>query len=534
MATSTGQPRTLPSTALEFFDESVRRNASAIFTKYFETEMTYGEMDVRSTALAARLRSRGVAAGDRVGIYLQNTPAWCAIALAVWKLGAIVVPVNPMYKVPEVMKIVDDAGLVALFGHPELLDDEMATALQDHGVSSLVSCDPWAPGAEVLGLGFEPFHPQVADIENLADLWAPGDEEFERSPIDGESIAALIYTSGTTGPPKGSMSSHGALSFNTATYRDWMNLDGDDVVLCVAPLFHITGLVGGFLIAALLGSPLVLTYRFDPEMILDVIESTQASFTIASITAFTALMHSPGAAQSDLSSLRTIYSGGAPIMPSTLEGFHSTFGHYIHNIYGLTETNSPTHAVPLGAAAPVDPDTGAISVGQCIFETSMRVIDDTGQELPIGAVGEISVRGPQLFSGYWNKPQETAEVMMDGWFSTGDIGYVDEAGWCYVIDRKKDQINVSGYKVWPREVEDVLTSHPAVLEAAVVGVPDEYRGESVKAYVSLRSGQVSDEASLIEFCKASMAAYKYPRSIEIVSEIPKTATGKILRRALRS
>jgi long-chain acyl-CoA synthetase len=226
-------------------------------------------------------------------------------------------------------------------------------------------------------------------------------------------------------------------------------------------------------------------------------------------------------------------SGGAPIAPATVEAFERQFGAYIHNIYGLTETTSPSHCTPIGMRAPVDETSGALSVGVPIFNTLVRVVDDDGKDLPAGEVGEIVTSGPQVVSGYWNKPEETEHAIPGGQLHTGDVGLMDEQGWFYIVDRKKDQINAAGYKVWPREVEDVLYGHEAVREAAVVGVPDEYRGETVKAFVSLKPGAHADADELIAFCKERMAAYKYPRQVEFVDELPKTASGKVLRRELR-
>ena len=233
-----------------------------------------------------------------------------------------------------------------------------------------------------------------------------------------------------------------------------------------------------------------------------------------------------------------LYSGGAPIPPSTIKAFSDQFGLYIHNFYGLTETSSPSHGVPREADAPVDTASGALSVGVPVFSTVVRIVRDDGTDADVGEVGEIVTRGPQVVPGYWNKPEETQNALRapDGSveLKTGDVGYMDDQGWFYVVDRKKDQINAGGYKVWPREVEDVLYEHPAVREAAVVGVPDEYRGETVKAFVSVRPGQEVDPDELIAFCKERMSAYKYPRQVELMDEIPKTVTGKLLRRALRS
>jgi long-chain acyl-CoA synthetase len=214
--------------------------------------------------------------------------------------------------------------------------------------------------------------------------------------------------------------------------------------------------------------------------------------------------------------------------------FSGKFGHYIHNGYGLTETNSPTHAVPLEREAPVDVTSGALSVGVPWFNTISRICDDEGNEVAVGEVGEIVSEGPQVVPGYWNKPEKTAESFRTGRFHTGDVGFMDSEGWFYLVDRKKDMINAAGYKVWPREVEDVLYTHPAVREAGVIGVPDEYRGESVKAVISLKPGTQTTPEEIIAFCKERMAAYKYPRSVEIVEDLPKTVTGKILRRELRT
>jgi len=315
-----------------------------------------------------------------------------------------------------------------------------------------------------------------------------------------------------------------------------MQLDKNDVVIGVAPFFHITGLIAHLAVAALTGMPIIMFYRFDPAEMLRLIEKWKGSFTVAAITVFTALMNHPDIKTRDLSSMKKIYSGGAPVSPSIVENFQALTGAYIHNIYGLTETTSPSHAVPLGGRAPVDPDSGALSVGVPIANTICRIVDvANGQDLPVGEVGELITKGPEVVAGYWQKPEETANAIRDGYLYTGDVAKMDEDGWFYIVDRKKDMIIVSGYKVWPRDVEDVLYQHPAVREAAVVGIPDSYRGETVKAYVALKSGfegKVTPD-ELIDFCKQRMANYKYPRYVEILDELPKTTTGKYLRRELR-
>ncbi len=234
--------------------------------------------------------------------------------------------------------------------------------------------------------------------------------------------------------------------------------------------------------------------------------------------------------------LAKCYSGGAPVAPGLVEQFEQRFGSYIHNIYGLTESASPSHATPLGARAPVDPASGALSIGVPIPNCEAKVVslDDPAVELPPGEAGELALKGPFVFAGYWNKPEETSRAFHDGYFRTGDVAIMDEQGWFYLVDRKKDMIIASGFKVWPREVEDTLYQHPAVREAAVIGVPDPYRGETVKAFVALKEGCGETEpAEIIAFCRDRIAAYKCPREVEFLDELPKTATGKFLRRALR-
>jgi long-chain acyl-CoA synthetase len=329
------------------------------------------------------------------------------------------------------------------------------------------------------------------------------------------------------------MNTHRNVVFNSQAYRQWMYLNPDDVVLGVAPLFHITGLIAHLTVGLLVPMKIVLGFRFDPKTVLDLIEAHRPTFTVGSITVFIALMNTKTAGERDLSRLTKVVSGGAPIAPSIVDAFDEKLGAYIHNAYGLTETTSPSHAVPFGKRAPVHSGTGALAVGVPVFNTIVRVVGEDGKDLPPGEVGEFVTSGPMVVSGYWEKPEETEHAIPGGQLHTGDVGVMDEDGWFYIVDRKKDMIVASGYKVWPRDVEDVLYEHPAVREAAVVGVPHEYRGETVKAFVSLKAGQSVSEQEVIAFCKERMAAYKYPREIEFIDEVPKNASGKVLRRELR-
>ncbi len=523
--------------ALSMFRASVSRNPDGDIIRYFGGRITARELDELSDALAVALAGLGVRAGDRVALYVQNVPQFVIAMLAAWKAGGIAVPVNPMNRARELDAVLRDSGARVLVCLEGLYRDVARAVIEDGGLDTTVvttsELDYRARDDQRVFAGIERL-----DCEGAHDMAALIERHRGQSPADvtfgPDDTAFLTYTSGTTGPPKGAMNSHRNVVFNSQAYRQWCGLGPDDVVLGVAPLFHITGLIAGVTTLLLLGAPLVLAYRFEPSAMLETIRDERATFTVGSITVFIALMNAPDAEREALASLTRIWSGGAPIPPSTVKAFQAQFGQYIHNIYGLTETTSPSHGVPYDATAPVDDASGALSVGVPVYNTVVRIVGDDGQDLPAGEVGEIVTSGPMVVPGYWNKPEETEHALPGGALHTGDVGYMDAAGWFYLVDRKKDQINAGGYKVWPREVEDVLYQHEAVREAAVVGVPDAYRGETVKAYVSLRPGQTATAEELIAFCRQQMAAYKYPRQIEFLDELPKTVSGKLLRRELRA
>jgi long-chain acyl-CoA synthetase len=355
-------------------------------------------------------------------------------------------------------------------------------------------------------------------------------------PVDlaPEDVAFLTYTSGTTGVPKGAMNTHRNVVFTAQVYRDWVHAGRDGAIFGVAPLFHITGLIGHIAVSLLVPAPLILAYRFEPQVVLDALAEHRPAFTIGAITAFSALLNAPGFSQEHFASFTSIYSGGAAISPTAEKRFLEATGKQVHNAYGLTETTSPMTVTPFGSPSPVDPVSGALSVGVPAPNTVVRIQDDDGTDVPLGEIGEIVAEGPQVVAGYWGKPDETAANLPGGALRSGDVGFMNPEGWVFIVDRKKDMINASGYKVWPREVEDVLAEHPAVRESAVVGVPDEKRGETVKAFVSLTEGSAVTPDELIAHCRERMAAYKYPRSVVLVDELPKTVTGKILRRELRN
>lgn len=536
---SAGQPSSITvefDSALDMFRAAVGRDPDGEIIRYFDGRITLRELDALTDAFAAGIVDAGFAPGERLAVYLQNVPQFVIAQIGCWKAGGIAVSINPMNKERELTELLTDSGSTVLVCLESLYRDVAATVVPGTAVRTVITTseleyqtrnDPRIfTGIERIACG------GTLDMAELLGRFAGQVPPAVTLGPDG--IAFLTYTSGTTGPPKGAMTTHRNVVFNAQTYRDWVGLTSDDVILGVAPLFHITGLIAHIAIALLIGAPLVLMYRLDPAVTIETIRDEKATFSVGSITVFIALMNSPAADKDALRTFTKILSGGAPIPPSTVTAFRETFGHYIHNVYGLTETTSPSHGTPFGTEGPVDPASGALSVGVPVYDTVVQIVDDDGNDLPVGEIGELVTTGPQVVAGYWNKPEESAKALPGGSLHTGDVGYMDAQGWFYIVDRKKDQINAGGYKVWPREVEDVLYEHPAVREAAVVGVPDEYRGESVKAFVSLRPGTSATEDELIAFTKERMAAYKYPRRIEFLDEIPKTVTGKLLRRELRT
>lgn len=519
---------------VDAWKERVAAGADRPALKYFDGSLSAADVDRASSALAAALADRGTTKGDRVGIYLQNIPQYALALLALWKVGAIGVLLNPMYRRAELRKLIDDSGATGIIC-TDTAADETRDTLEGSTIEWIISTseqdfqtrsDPRVfPSTE---------RPAASADGDLAELMAEFDgQSGPEVHLSQDDVALLVYTSGTTGPPKGAMNTHRNVLNVATTFGQWADLAPGDVVLAVAPLFHITGAVINGVISLISDTTLVFTGRFHPEVVLNAFVEHAVTYTIGSITVFNALFELEQATAADFASVKTLYSGGAPIAPATIERFNARFGQYIHNAYGMTETASGVIAVPPGASAPVDPVSGALSIGVPLPNMHVRIVDPEGNPQPAGQHGELELSGPQVVPGYWQNPEASAQTMPDGRLRTGDVAFVDEDGWVYLVDRLKDQINVSGFKVWPREVEDALYEHPAVYEAAVIGRPDDYRGESVVAFVSIKTGASATEQKLIDFTRDRLAAYKYPRSVHIVDELPKTMTGKIRRRELR-
>jgi long-chain acyl-CoA synthetase len=515
-------------TMLELWDHAVHEHGDAPCVYYFDAALTYRQIDDDSDALAAGLRERGLQAGERVGILIQNDPQWLITLLAIWKAGGIAVSLSPMLKQRELRFQLDDAGVSVLVCLEDLYQAAAKAAVADSGVHRVLTTHPhdWRGDDDMpRPMMGDSAGPGTESLRDVVDHHRG--HRTERTGLRDDDVAVLMYTSGTTGPPKAAMLTHAGLCHNSQLVVEWFQLAAGEPVLGMAPLFHVTGLVMHLGVSWYAGA-------FDADEILTSIERRRPRFTIAAITAYLALLDHPEFSSFDLSSLRVAASGGAPVNLGVVNRFRAATGLTISAVYGLTETTSPSHLTPPGAAAPVDADSGVLTVGVPVPGAMAEVVDvDSGDPLSPGEVGEIVIRGPMVVPGYWRRPEESAAAIPGGRLFTGDVGFMNADGWFFVVDRKKDLIIASGYKVWPREVEEVLYEHPAVGGAAVVGEPDPYRGETVAAWVVPVHGATVDEQELISFCRERLAAYKYPRRVTIVGELPKTSTGKILRRALR-
>lgn len=514
---------------------------------YFDTPMTFRDAAERAWALAAALRELGLRPGDRLALMLQSGPATAIAIHAAWHVGAVATAINPMSTPAEARHQLGDSGARVVICLESLHPVVLEAIAREPGAAAAPAVEQVITVSELAWLDSMPaalIGSRRRACPGALDLEALCAEPAEPRPatVEIDSPALLAYTSGTTGTPMGAIVTHRAFIHNGETLRDWAGLGRGDVTVAMAPLFHITGLVCHLAAARASSTPLLLMHRFEPGEFLRLVERWRGTYVIGPLTAFIALLDHPDLATRDISSLTKVASGGAPVHPAVAERWERLTGTYMHNTYGLTECAAPSHLVPWEERAPVDPESGALSIGRPIADTESRIVllaegADAGAEeveAAPGELGEIVTRGPAVTPGYWGRPEETAHALRGGWLHTGDVGRRDAEGWFYVVDRLKDMIVAGGYKIWPRDVEDALYTHPAVQEAAVVGEPDAYRGETVAAHVVLRPGADATVEELIAHCRERLAVYKAPHVIHLVPELPKTASGKVLRRELRA
>ncbi|WP_326948004.1 AMP-binding protein [Amycolatopsis sp. NBC_01307] len=520
---------TLPETFRRAADHVPDRDAVV----YFDGRLTYRQLDELSDGVARYLTQNGFERGDRLALVLQNIPQFVIALLGAWKAGGIVVPVNPMYRERELTHVLTDAGVKAIVCSQRGWNAYIGETAKELPIALTTSELEFQTRDDERVLGKVVREATPGAVELLEAAGTPGPKPPEPA-FALDDVALISYTSGTSGTPKGATNTHGNLGTNAAALGSFSGLPAGTTLFGLAPLFHITGMVCEVGSAIDIEGTLSLAYRFEAGVVLDAFLEHEPSYTVGPSTAYMALMAHPSFSREHFASFALLYSGGAALPPAVVEAFRAKTGHYIHNGYGLTETTAGCVVVPGDLEAPIDPASGTISIGLPVPDTIVRILGESGEELPFGQAGEIAVEGPMVVSGYWNRRDATAESIPGGRLLTGDIGFMDERGWVYVVDRKKDMINASGFKVWPREVEDVLYTHPAVREAAVVGIADDYRGETVKAYISPAPGVTADPAELVAWCKERLAAYKYPRTIVVLDELPKTTSGKILRRELRA
>ena len=544
----------------DILDETARDYPDQVFTIFNGATRTFAQVKDRADRLASFLVSRGIAKGDRVAIFLPNLPHYPEVFFGILKSGAVCVTCNPLYTPSELNYQLRDAGARALFcmDHPQFYPTTVE-AIQGTDVETVVVCNvkSYLPPLKGFIGGLLGKIPKAASHEpghvKFDDVVASAEPASENVPVDPASdLALIIYTGGTTGVPKGAALTHTNFMYDLMALDEWGRLVHEDggspeplrrggyhTYLGVLPFYHSFGLTVALLSACASGSKLICVpdpRAGDPPFteVLKIVQAHRPTIMPAVPTIFIAFTNHAHLDNYDLTSLMGCFSGGAPLPPEVCRQFEEKTGAVIFEGYGLSET------APVVSANPTNTEGRKIgSIGFPMPGTDVKIVDlETGlTELPKGEDGEIAICGPQVMQGYWNKPEENDAVFreIDGnrFFLTGDIGHVDEDGYILVTDRKKDMILVGGFNVYPRDVEDILYTHPKVAVAAVIGLPDAKSGEQVKAYIQLKPGESADVAEMLDFCKEHMAGYKRPKVIEFRDTLPVSTVGKVLRRVLR-
>jgi long-chain acyl-CoA synthetase len=483
--------------------ESAERSGDRTAIKLDDFEVSYEQLNEASARAAAMLKDKGIEPGDRVGIMLPNIPQFAATYYGTLRAGGVVVPMNPLLKGRETSFYLSDPEAKVLFAFSGFEDAAKQGA--DEAGAELILVEP-------------------GDFEKKLAQHEP---DFDVADRDEDDTAVILYTSGTTGKPKGAELTHSNLLKNAQVAGTLADVSEEDILLGALPLFHSFGQTCGLNASMAVGATLSMIPRFDPDKALEIIERDSVTIFQGVPTMFTAMLHSDKKDDADVSCLRVCMSGGSAMPVEVLRGFEEQFGCKVLEGYGLSETS------PVASFNHPDRERKPGSIGTPIEGVEMKVVDEQGGEVDQGEVGEIVIKGHNVMKGYWNRPDATEEAIKDGWFHSGDMGKIDEDGYFSIVDRKKELIIRGGYNVYPREVEEVLYEHPAVLEVAVVGVPDEKMGEEVGAAVVLKQGEDVSEGDLRDYVKNEVAGYKYPRKIWFLDELPKGPTGKILKREIQ-
>jgi len=522
------------------------RNAAKEYPKhkaihFMGKELTFKQTFEKARNLAAYLQETGITKGDRVAVMLPNIPQTVISFYAIMLAGAIVVPVNPLYKEREIEFILNDSGAKAIITldilYNRVKSVQEMTSVEQILVTSISEFLPFPknlfyPFIQKKEYGYIPNVKHEGNTHLLKNIWSLPTADLKEISIDFEEDLAIIqYTGGTTGFPKGVMLTHQNLVANTSMCRQWLyKLEkGKEKLLAIMPLFHVYGMMTVLVLSVMEIYQMILLPKFDATTALKTIEKQKPTVFPGAPTIYIGLLNHPDINKYDLSSIVAAISGSAPLPKEIIDRFEEKTGGKLVEGYGLTEASPVTHVNFVW-----DHEIVKGSIGVPWPGTDAAVFSpETGEELPHGEIGELAVKGPQVMKGYWNNPDETELVLKDGWLYTGDLCYMDERGYFYIVDRKKDTIIASGFNIYPREVEEVLYEHPAVQEAAVVGVKDSYRGETVKAFIVLKEGAQTSEDELNKYMRERIASFKVPRIYEFRKELPKSAIGKILRRELK-
>lgn len=533
-----GLPEPKPLYAL--LTETAAKNPGQVSIHYQGKDFTYSEVDEVSSRFASALVSLGVKQGDRVAIFLPNTPQFVFAFFGILRVGGVVVNNNPLYKERELEHQLNDSGAEVIIAPKDVVKgNDLYRSLEGcrerthlrHVITTSVTDYLPSLKRRLAGLaGIKRVsRANTLDFVTLVKSNVPISKSAEINPI--EDVAVLQYTGGTTGVSKGAMLTHYNLYSNAVFTANYLPITPKDISLAVLPLFHIYGLTTAMTAPFYASSEVVLLPTFHVQEVMKTIEKKRVTCFCGVPAMYIAINANPKVKSFDLSSVRACMSGGAALPTAVRKKFIELTGGNLVEGYGLSETSPVTHCNPLTEGGVKEG-----SIGIPFPETDARIVDldDPSKSLPTGAVGELAVKGPQVMKGYWNNETETAKVLHDGWLLTGDIAKMDEDGYFYIVDRKKDMINVGGMKVYPRDVEEVLFEHPSVKEAAIVGVQDDFTGEAVKAFVVLREGAGSlTEKEVIDYCATKLVKYKVPKKVEFVQELPKSIIGKVLRRKLR-
>lgn len=519
-----------PCPLTHFLDEAVEKYAENLAVIFQDKGISYQELGKKTRALAAALNHLGIKPGQRVAIMLPNCPQYIVAYYAILKIGAVVVNVNPMYVERELEFQLKDAGVADIIAFKDFYP-RLAAVKEKIGLQRIILTD--FQDSSLANLSTSPSIYQEKGVMELKELWTAGEDlPLPQIITHPEDIALLQYTGGTTGLSKGAILTHRNLVANVLQCVSWNPeiQKGRERMLAVLPFFHVYGMTVAMNEAIYLGATIILLSRFQVEETLEAINKYRPTRFPGVPTMYIALLNHPRLREYDISSIKVCSCGSAPMPVEALRRFEELTGGKISEGYGLTEASPVTHGNPFFGKRKIG------SIGLPRPDTDAKIVDlETGErELPPGEEGELCVRGPQVMKGYWHRPEETSKTLRQGWLYTGDIARMDEEGYFYIVDRKKDMIICSGYNVYPREIEEVLYMHPKILEACVIGVPDPYRGETVKAFVVLKKGEKAHPEEIIEFCRQNLARYKVPTLIEFREELPKSHVGKILKKILRA